>query len=957
MSLKKALLKLKTRKAGANDSEDEYSSTGSGKHNIFSSHSPRVSTEASPRPSGEVSPRSGRSSTDLEGYERGISKKQAKREERRRSKEIRVEEESQSRLRKIEHDRIVEENEPEDIRVRYGDLPLFNSKEADRKHDERSSLTSVRPEAANKEIKFRARVHTLRRMGPKLVFIVFRQQTVTVQGVMHEEEGIVSKHMVQWAEHLNTGTIVICQGVIQTPDRPIKGATCHDAEVKIHELHVVSRRVDQIAFSVYDDEITAENVEAAQKGEVEEDDRMAAISDRTRLANRIIDLRTTPSQSIFRIQAGICNLFRGYLDDRGFLEIHTPKLQPAATESGSSVFKVEYFGRPAFLAQSPQLAKQMAISADFEKVYEIGPVFRAENSNTHRHMTEFVGLDLEMAFEEHYHEALELIDGMFKSLFQGIYARYRKEIDLIKHRFPHEDLLWLDHTPVFAFADAIQMLNDSGYTKEDGTQPAIDEDMGTRDEIALGKVIREKYKTDFYIIDKFPVTARPFYAMRDPVNSRVTNSFDVFLRGQEITTGGQRVHDPQLLEQQMGEVGIDPDEMADYMDAFRWAAPPHAGCGIGLERLLFLLLNLGNIRHGSMFPRDPKSFPAKPPPPELRYPDDSTLHPPWTKIGYKGEKQLQPLGNLIANYGDATNTSWFDDRFNVWRDPSTGAAISWVPVHGHAILPGDPLCAVSQYPRVINNFLKWLKKETKYKPIWVLAGSDLEEVLGENFGWKTFSCAAEERVNPEKDRAQSDKELARKVRHAEREGVRIQDYDSEVPDNVRKEVDDRIQDWLSQRQGKQVHLSEITPWRDHEHRKYFIARDGEKKVCALVVLATLAVKHGYQAKWCLDFPGAPNGTIEAIVLHSIRWAALNDVKSMTFGSGPTERLVAGHHMTGAKVKLLEHTYQAIVKQLKLINKTEFRAKLGASEDPVYICYPRHGLGTTGMKAVMDFFED
>ena len=152
------------------------------------------------------------------------------------------------------------------------------------------------------------------------------------------------------------------------------------------------------------------------------------IGQTTRLVNRVVDLRTPVSHSIFRVRAGIANLFRTFLDSQGFTEIQSPKLQPAATESGSAVFKVDYFRRPAFLAQSPQLAKQMAIAADMEKVYEIGPVFRAENSNTHRHLTEFTGLDLEMAFENNYHEVMDVIDKMFLFIFKGIQNNYKKEV-------------------------------------------------------------------------------------------------------------------------------------------------------------------------------------------------------------------------------------------------------------------------------------------------------------------------------------------------------------------------------------------------------------------------------------------------------------------------------------------------------------------------------------------------
>ncbi|KAL8723634.1 MAG: hypothetical protein Q9225_000077 [Loekoesia sp. 1 TL-2023] len=192
-----------------------------------------------------------------------------------------------------------------------------------------------------------------------------------------------------------------------------------------------------------------------------EDSRNQHISQRTRLANRIIDLRTSPSLAIFRINSGICGLFRSDLNSQGFMEIHTPKLQGGAIESGSSVFQVEYFGRPAFLAQSPQLAKQMTIGSDFQRVYEIGPVFRAENSNTHRHLTEYTGLVIELALSEHYHEALDLIDETFKHIFEGVYRRFRKELDIITTQFPHQDPVWLNQTVRIPFKEGIAMLRES----------------------------------------------------------------------------------------------------------------------------------------------------------------------------------------------------------------------------------------------------------------------------------------------------------------------------------------------------------------------------------------------------------------------------------------------------------------------------------------------------------------
>lgn len=222
----------------------------------------------------------------------------------------------------------------------------------------------------------------------------------------------------------------------------------------------------------------------------------------TRLNNRVFDLRaslpllgsfpailtctqTATNQAIFKLQHAIGDSFRSYLNSNGFIEIHSPKFQGAATESGASVFKVDYFKGlletvvhtcqltplpgNAYLAQSPQLAKQMAIAADFERVYEIGPVFRAEDSNTHRHLTEFVGLDLEMAIEEHYHEVRDLLDGMFKAIFRGLNEQYSKEIATVGRQFEAEDFKWREGpegTLVFTFKEAVDLLVEDGVDRE-----------------------------------------------------------------------------------------------------------------------------------------------------------------------------------------------------------------------------------------------------------------------------------------------------------------------------------------------------------------------------------------------------------------------------------------------------------------------------------------------------------
>ncbi|GAA6039096.1 hypothetical protein JCM8097_005321 [Rhodosporidiobolus ruineniae] len=474
----------------------------------------------------------------------------------------------------------------------YGKLPLNDSRE--RKGIKREKITDLTPEREGETVLIRARLQTSRAQGAKMVFVVLRQQDQTMQGLVLVEPSVVSKKMVRWVEGVHDESIVLVEGVVAKAKEEIKSCTVHNVELKIKKFHLISEAPAMLPFNMND----------ALRPMGEEGVNVALD---TRLDNRVLDLRTITNQAIFKIQSGVGNLFREYLNGQGFVEIHTPKLQGAATESGASVFRVSYFKTIAFLAQSPQLHKQMCIAGDMERVYEIGPVFRAEDSNTHRHLTEFMGLDLEMAFEEHYHEAMETIDGMLKHIFAGLQQRFSDEIGVVRKQFPHDEFKWLPETLVLKHSEAIKLLQDAGV--QQGTPPAPIgdyDDMSTSSEKALGKIVKEKYGTDYYIIDKFPLEIRPFYTMPDPSNPKLSNSYDFFMRGEEILSGAQRVHDPELLVERIKQVGINPDDMKAYVDAFRLGCPPHAGGGIGLERVVMLFLQINNIRRASLFPRDPK---------------------------------------------------------------------------------------------------------------------------------------------------------------------------------------------------------------------------------------------------------------------------------------------------------------------------------------------------------------
>ncbi|KAJ6610054.1 hypothetical protein B0H10DRAFT_2166162 [Mycena sp. CBHHK59/15] len=479
----------------------------------------------------------------------------------------------------------------------YGPLPLHQSQtRPGRPRVEIASLSSRDGET----VLFRARVQTSRAQGNKMVFLSLRQRAHSVQALVTVTPEKVSKQMVKWTAGLADESIVLVEGVVKKSPELIKSASVGDVEVLISKLHLISGIDGRLPFSLDDASRADSDEPPADADKVQQFSRVLL---ETRLNNRVVDLRTQTNQCIFKLQSAIGDLFRQYLSSSGFIEIHSPKLQGAATESGASVFKVGYFKGSAFLAQSPQLAKQMAIAADFERVYEIGPVFRAEDSNTHRHLTEFMGLDLEMTIEEHYHEVMELLDGLFLSIFRSLREKYQADIDIVGKQFPATEFKWREGpegTLKLTFRQAIDMLVEDGVPRE------ILDDINTENEKRLGRLVKAKYDTDYFIIDKFPMELRPFYTMPDSEDPTLSNSYDFFMRGEEILSGAQRIHDPVLLAEKMRSKGVDPDSMKAYLDAFRMGCAPHGGGGIGLERVLMLFLKLNNIRRASMFPRDPK---------------------------------------------------------------------------------------------------------------------------------------------------------------------------------------------------------------------------------------------------------------------------------------------------------------------------------------------------------------
>lgn len=471
-------------------------------------------------------------------------------------------------------------------------LPLSTSDSCHVQMDQLSACC----ELVNKRVSLRARLQVSRGTS-KHAFIVLRSGVCTMQGIVSSENEQVSKLMVKFAGSLNRESVVQVEGVLKLAEIKSEMITQRGIELDVDRIFAVHPAQRITPFAVED----AARPEESAAGATEEERALPRVHLDTRLNNRVIDLRTATNQAIFRIQSGICNLFREFFLENAFIEIHSPKLISAASEGGSNVFKVSYFKTEAFLAQSPQFYKQMAICGDLERVFEIAPVFRAENSFTHRHMTEFVGVDLEMAFQQHYHEVMLLIGRMFMFVFSELPKRFAPEIAIVRKQYPIEEfkLPASGSFPVLQYPEAIAMLRESGVEIGDY------EDLSTEIERSLGRLIKAKYDTDFYILDKFPLAIRPFYTMPDRDMPGYANAYDFFMRGEEIMSGAQRVHDPEMLTERAKAHGVDPVSVESYIDSFRFGAPPHAGGGIGLERVVMFYLGLKNIRMTSMFPRDP----------------------------------------------------------------------------------------------------------------------------------------------------------------------------------------------------------------------------------------------------------------------------------------------------------------------------------------------------------------
>lgn len=478
----------------------------------------------------------------------------------------------------------------------FGDYSTMQSNsETDREFASVKDLGLSTGKNDGDKVWIRGRVASVRAKGNSC-FIVIRSDSYYSVQVCHfkdKENPDPSKALIKFAEGLTLESIVDIYGTVASAQ--VKSCSQGNVEIQMKKLYVVSRAPVALPFLLEDANRSDDVIEASQ----DTDRPFARVGQDLRLNNRWLDLRVPANNAIMRIKSGVTFLYREALMNQDFVEIITPKLIPGESEGGAGVFKTDYFGRTACLAQSPQLYKQMAIASDLERVFEVGPVFRAENSNTRRHLCEFTGLDMEMSIKEHYNEALDVIHNTFRHIFNGLEEKYAKELEVIREQYPSEPVIFTEKPLIIHWHDGIQLL------REAGIEHGEFEDLNTATELALGAEVKRKYGADFYILDQYPAEIRPFYTMPMPSNPKFSNSYDIFIRGQEICSGAQRCHEAEQLVEAVKAKGMELDSLAYYIESFRHGVKPHAGAGIGLERVVFLYLGLDNVRKSSMFPRDP----------------------------------------------------------------------------------------------------------------------------------------------------------------------------------------------------------------------------------------------------------------------------------------------------------------------------------------------------------------
>lgn len=422
----------------------------------------------------------------------------------------------------------------------------------------RKYLNEVTPETETAKVI--GWVHEIRDLGG-LSFYILRDRTGFLQATIVKKKAPES--VLSAAKEVSRESVVMVSGIVKPTEKAPGGR-----EIIPDEFEILSRAETPLPLDV------------SEKVLAEVD---------TRIDNRYLDARRPKINSVFSIRSAVTRAINEFLFDEGFINITTSKIVAAATEGGTELFPIAYFEKEAFLNQSPQLYKQMMMAAGFEKVFEIGPIFRAEEHNTTRHLNEATSIDVEVSFADH-NDVMDLLERVVVSAYSAVENNCQNEIEDLGIEFEVPKTPF----PRITYSEAIDIASIS--IKED---ISYGDDLSTAAERAIGDEMGEHY-----FITDWPTAIKPYYAMPYENEPAICKAFDLMHPKMELSSGAQRIHQHDLLTEQIREKGLSPDSFEFYLKPFKYGMPPHAGWGLGMERLIMTMLDLPNIREAVLFPRD-----------------------------------------------------------------------------------------------------------------------------------------------------------------------------------------------------------------------------------------------------------------------------------------------------------------------------------------------------------------
>ena len=423
-------------------------------------------------------------------------------------------------------------------------------------------LTSELSQHVGQRIRLMGWLHRVRKLG-EVNFVVVRDRAGIAQAVVGPAE-------LEPLHGLQSETVLSVEGEVVKSEQAPGGYELYQPK-----LDVISPVTEDIPFALYKNKVRA---------------NLPTFLDHAVIGHRAMERRAT-----LKLSSGVMAGFRETLRARDFTEIQTPKLVESATESGANVFQLDYFGRPAYLAQSPQFYKQIMVGV-FERVFEVGPVFRAEPHSTTRHINQYVSLDVEFGFIQNHFDVMAMLTQVIRGILGYLQEHHAAELALLEVQMPNmpESVPWIH------FPKAQQMLHDQFNVQDALGEP----DLAPEHERILGAWAQKEHNSDFLFVTGYPMVKRPFYTHADPADPRYSNSFDLLFRGTELVTGGQRLHRYEDYLAAAQRMKFDPEIFKSYFETFKFGMPPHGGFAIGLERFVMQLLCLDNVRLATLFPRD-----------------------------------------------------------------------------------------------------------------------------------------------------------------------------------------------------------------------------------------------------------------------------------------------------------------------------------------------------------------